>query len=185
MQKTIQSAVTLLWLLSAASLGAEETPAFPQPQKEHEWLKQFAGEWEAESEAVAGPGQPAMKCKGTMKARMLGGFWVVKELKNEAGGVTVDAVQTIGYDAKSKKYVGTWIDSVLNHLWTYTGSVDESGKILTLEAEGPNLLKEGETAKYRDTYEMKSKDHIIATSLMLGEDGKWVPFMKGNLRRVK
>ena len=95
------------------------------------------------------------------------------------------AVQTIGYDEAKKKYVGTWVDSMMNHLWRYEGSVDDSGKILTLEADGPNFMAAGKTTKFRDAYEFKSTDHIVATSSMRTDDGKWVTFMTGQVRRVK
>src|SRR5262245_61403848 len=67
----------------------------------------------------------------------------------------------------------------------YSGTVDESGRILHLEAEGPNFLEEGKIGKFRDSYEFKSKDHIVATSAMQDENGKWVTFMTGNIRRKK
>lgn len=184
--KTQRLAFSLLTILVTASrLAAQEPPQLPAPQKEHEWLQQFVGEWESESEASMGPGQPAMKCKGTTRSRMLGGFWMVSEAKAEMLGTTVNAVQTIGYDPQSEKYIGTWVDSMMNYMWRYEGTVDETGKILTLEAEGPNFMDEGKTAKFRDAYEFKSKDHIVATSSMLDEDGKWVTFMTGNVRRKK
>lgn len=46
------------------------------------------------------------------------------------------------------------------------------------------MLK-GKLTKFRDVYEFKSKDHIVATSLMLGEDGQWIQFMIGHIRRKK
>jgi hypothetical protein len=70
-------------------------------------------------------------------------------------------------------------------MWKYEGSVDPSGKILTLEAEGPNMLQPGTTAMYRDIYEIKSKDEYLQTSAMQGPDGKWITFMKGEVRRKK
>ncbi len=172
-------------LFVASPLSAQETPEFPKPQKEHDWLKQFVGEWESETEASFGPDQPKVKCKGVMSSRMLGGFWVVSESKTDMMGETMNAIQTIGYDAKSKKYVGTWVDSMFGHMWKYTGAVDDTGTVLTLEADGPNYLAAGKTTKFRDAYEFKSKDHIVATSSMLGEDGKWLTFMTGNIRRKK
>ena len=33
----------------------------PAPQKEHEWLKQLAGEWEYDCEASLEPGKPPLK----------------------------------------------------------------------------------------------------------------------------
>jgi hypothetical protein len=170
---------------AASLLAAQELPGLPQPQAEHEWLRQFVGEWETEGQALAAPGEPAMTCKGTMRSRMLGGFWVVSESQTEMTGASVKAIQTIGYDPEKKKYVGTWVDSMINHLWKYEGEVDETGKKLTLEAAGPNFLAAGKTAKFRDAYEFKSPDHIITTSQMQGDDGQWVTFMTGHARRKK
>jgi hypothetical protein len=167
------------------SASAQEVPAFPEPTQEHEWLQQFAGEWETEAEASMEPGQPPMKCKGKATSRMLGSFWVITESEGDMLGMKVQAVQTIGYDAEKKKYVGTWVDSMVNYMWDYEGSVDSTGKKLTLEAEGPNFMTGGKSTKFRDTYEFKSKDHIESTSSMLGDDGKWVTFMTGQMRRKK
>lgn len=187
MKSIVVCASLLAVLAGSSSFAAEEGPGFgfPAPQKEHEWLRQFVGEWESEAESVGLPGQPEMKCKGTMRARMLGGFWVVSDVSNEMMGTKIEAIQTIGYDAEKKKYVGTWVDSMLNHIWKYDGTVDATGKKLTLEAEGPSFVQPGKTALFRDVYEFKTKDHIVATSLMQGDDGKWTVFMTGNVRRKK
>lgn len=175
-------ALTLLVFTSAAGAQPPDSPA---PHKEHQWLYQFEGEWECASEAVAAPGQPATTVKGTLVSKKLGGYWVVNEIDNEVAGVKIQGLQTIGYDAQKKKYVGTWVDSMLAHMWKYEGSVDAAGKKLTLEAEGPNMIDPGKTAKYRDCYEFISPDEILATSEMQDADGKWVVFMKGTAKRKK
>ena len=172
-------------LMMVARLSAQELPQFPQPTKEHQLLQKFVGEWESTAEGKMGPDQPVMTCKGTATSRMLGGFWLVTENDNEMMGMKIVAVQTIGYDPAKKKYIGTWVDSMINHMWEYEGTVDAAGKKLTLEAEGPNFVAAGKTAKFRDAYEFKSPDHIEVTSSMQGEDGKWVEFMTGQLRRKK
>ena len=179
------SLFALLVLLSSSPAFAQELPKFDPPTKEHEILKNLVGEWETAAESIAAPGQPAMKCTGKIIARMLGGFWVIAEAEADMMGMKYKAVQTIGYDPKAKKYVGTWVDSMMNHMWKYEGSVDETGKILTLEAEGPNFVAGEGTAKYRDVYEFKSKDEMVTTSLMQGEDGKWTTFMSGTAKRKK
>ena len=168
-----------------AGLPAQEAPEFPKPTKEHRWLHQFVGEWESDAEASMGPGQPPMKCQGTIDAKMLGGFWLVSESKTVMMGTPIQAVQTIGYDPAKGKYIGAWVDSVTSYMWTYEGTVDRTGKTLTLEAEGPNLMLEGKLAKFRDEYEFKSKDHIVARSSMQGDDGKWMTFMTSDIRRKK
>jgi hypothetical protein len=164
---------------------AQQPPEFPQATKQHELLKKFVGEWESTAEAIPGPNMPAMTCKGRSSAKMLGGFWVVIESETEMMGMKINAMQTIGYNPDKKKYVGTWVDSMFNHKWDYMGAVDSAGKKLTFEAEGPNFLADGKTAKFRDTYEFKSADHIEATSSMQDEDGKWVQFMTAQIKRKK
>jgi hypothetical protein len=172
-------------LCATSALVAQELPEFPKPQKEHELLQKFVGEWESHSKASPGPGQPEMECSGTMKSRMLGGFWVISENEGDMAGMKFSAIQTIGYDAEKKKYVGTWVDSMMNHMWKYEGTVDASGKKLTLEAEGPDMSNPGKTAKYRDAYDFKSKDEIAISSEMQGADGKWITFMTGIAKRTK
>ena len=175
-------AALLAVFVMSSSLVAQEFE-FPKPTKEHEWLKQFIGEWETDSEATMGPDQPAMKCSGTITTTALGGFWVVSNVKMSNPLMSMDAIQTIGFDAESKKYVGSWVDSATGHLWKYEGTVDDTGKILTLEADGPNFMEPGKTGKFRDVYEFKTKDHIAVSSLMQGPDGKWISFMTGNSKR--
>lgn len=171
--------------LTVSAVAAEEAKEKPAAPTEQEWLRQLAGEWDSVGEAVAAPGMPAMECKGTMKFRMLGEHWLISDVTGDIGGTQFTAIQTVGWDAKSRKYIGTWVDSMMNHMWKYSGSVDESGKILALDAEGPDFSNPEKTAMYRDAYELKSKDHIVMTSAVQGADGKWTVFMTSNLRRKK
>lgn len=186
-RRTIAGLLTVVFAC-AAVLQAQDLKDLPKPaapEKEHQWLQQLVGEWDSESEAILGSGQPPMKCKGTESTRGLGGFWVVAEIKNTFMDMPMTGIMTIGYDPQKKKYVGTWVDSMTNHLWKYEGTVDAAGKVLTLEAEGPNPMTPRKTARFRDSIEIKSKDHKVMRSAMLGEDGKWITFMTGDYRRKK
>lgn len=153
-------------------------------QKEHLWLQRLVGEWTYEAEAVMGPGQPPTRSQGTESVRPLGGFWVVGEGQGECpGGGPAHTMLTIGYDPKTERFVGTWVGSMMAHLWVYDGSLDESGKVLTLEAEGPDFAGGGTMAKYQDITEFRSDDHRVLTSRVLGGDGHWNRFMTAHYRR--
>lgn len=167
-----------------AGLVAQDPAEFPKPQKEHEWLKQLAGDWDTTAEMKM-EGQPAMSCKGTEDARMLGGFWLVSEGEAHPMGMTIQSRMTLGYDTKAKKYVGTWIDSMTEHMWKYEGTLDETGKVLTLNTEGPNFMTDGKLTKFKDVIELKDKNTKILTSHIQLEDGSWVEFMTGTYIRKK
>jgi Protein of unknown function (DUF1579) len=177
--------LSVVLLIGMTTLVAQDGFKMPTPTKEHEWLKQFVGEWDTDMEATMAPGQPPMKCKGNMSSKAVGLFWVMNEITGDWMGTKTLGFQTIGYDPATKKYIGTWFDSMNDHLWKYSGAVDSTGKILTLDADGPSFTQPGKTCKFKDAYEFKSKDHIVATSSMLGDDGKWTVFMNGSIKRKK
>ena len=185
MRKCVISGLLVALLAATTVVQAQEGPQMPAAQKEHQWLQQFAGEWDTEAEATMEPGKPPMKCKGTESVRMIGGFWMTSETKGRFMDVPVTGVMTLGYDPEKKKYVGTFICSMTNYLWTYEGSVDATGKILTLEAEGPCPSVPGKLVRFRDVTEFKSKDHKVLTSSMQAEDGKWVTYATINCWRKK
>jgi hypothetical protein len=71
-----------------------------------------------------------------------------------------------------------------NHMWKYEGTLDDSGKVLTLMTEGPNFMNPGESAKYKEVLELKDKDTKVFTS-HVQVDGEWVKFVSVEGKRVK
>ena len=167
------------------SLRAEEMPDLPKPQKEHQWLAQLAGEWNASITAKPGPEAPEIKAEATQSAKMIGDRWLIATGDGEMMGQPMTSILTLGYDPAKEKYVGTFISSCGNELWTYEGAVSEDGKTLVLETEGPNMMSPGETSGYRETIAFKDKDHYTFTSAIEGEDGKFVEFMTAEYERKK
>jgi hypothetical protein len=176
MRKVVIPGLIVLLMAGGSVVHAQEAPQMPAPQKEHQWLQQFVGEWDTQAEGTPEPGKPPIKCKGTETARAIGGFWMISETKGKFMDTPVTGIMTLGYDAEKQKYVGTWVCSMTNFLWKYEGTVDASGKVLTLETEGPCPSAPGKLARFRDVTEFKSKDHKVLTSSMQAEDGKWVTF---------
>lgn len=171
--------------LCAATVSSAQLPEMPKPTKEHDFLKQFTGEWKVVAECAPEPGKDPVKCEGTESAKMLGGFFLVSESESDMMGMAVKSVLTIGFDPEKKKYVGTFLCSMDGTLWNYVGSVDETGKKLTLETEGPIPFTPGKRAKFREALELKDKDHKEFTSQMQGDDGKWTEIVKMTYTRKK
>lgn len=156
------------------------------PQKEHQWLQRLVGEWTFEGECSMGPDQPPMKSTGSEVVRSLGGMWTIGDGQGEMpdGGGICQSIMTLGYDPQKKRFVGSFIASVMTRLWIYDGSLDEAEKVLTLDTEGPKFTGEG-LAKYQDIIDFVSDDQRTLSSQILGDDGQWQPFMKAHYRRKK
>lgn len=157
-----------------------------KPQKEHEWLTKLVGEWTYEAECMMGPDQPPMKNQGSETVRSLGGLWIVGEGTGRMpDGQPATMLITLGYNPTIGRYVGTWVGSMMTHMWVYDGEIDATGKVLTLNAEGPSFTDPAKTAKYQDIVELKSDDHRILRSQVLADNGEWVQFMIANYRRKR
>lgn len=155
-----------------------------KPQAEHEWLQKLVGDWGYELECPSGPNQPPTMHRGVERVRSIGGLWIVAEGQGEVpGGETATTLLTLGFDPARKRYVGTWVGSMMAQLWVYEGVLDPSGTLLPLETEGPNMAAPEKRAKYKDVIEFLSTDHRTLTSHMQGEDGKWQHLMTAHYRR--
>lgn len=88
-----------------------------------------------------------------------------------------------------------WLDKLVGD-WTYEieatmepgkppQKLSATGKVLTLDTEGPDFAIEGKLVKYQDIIEFKSDDHRVLSSQTLGDDGQWRQFMTAHYRRKK
>lgn len=157
----------------------------PEPQKEHQWLNRFVGEWTVEGQASMGPDTPET-FSGTERVRSLDGLWFFFEGEGAMpGGGYATSLMTLGYDPQKKRFVGTFIGSMMTNLWVYQGTLDASEKVLTLDTEGPSMSGDGTTARYQDAIEVRSDDERVMTSRVQGSDGQWTQIMTMTVRRTK
>jgi hypothetical protein len=154
---------------------------------EHAWLRRLVGEWRHEVVAMDGAAQPAGTLGGTETVRPLGDAWVLAEGSGRMPDQTpTQTLMTLGYDPAQGCFVGTWIGSMMNHLWFYRrGMLDAQQRVLTLEADGPRFDGKPGTAQYRDVIEVVDDDERLLHGNVLGDDGQWTRFMTARYRRVR
>lgn len=153
-------------------------------QQEHKWLQQMTGNWTYESEVLPGPDKPPIKSSGTESVRAIGDFWILAEGQGTApDGKPVTMVITAGYDPDMKKFVATWVGSMMTKLWVYDCS--KEGNTLLMDAEGLSMSGDGTTTMYRDSMEIVDADNRIFRSQVRNPDGSWMQFMTMQYRRVK
>jgi len=157
-----------------------------EAHKEHRWLQRLVGDWIVEGEAIMGPGQPPQKWELPERVSSIGDVWVqCVSLGDMPGCGPSSTVMTLGYDPVRKHFVGTFVGSMMTHLWVYDGDLDASGQQLTLRADGPDCTGSGRVASYRDVITFKDDEHRTLTSYMQGENGEWSEFMSASYRRKR
>lgn len=161
----------LLGLASTSALAQEDM--MPKPGPEHARLKkQFEGEWAVQTKFMMDPSQPPMESKGQESAKMdLGGFWLLGAFKGELFGKPFEGRSTTGYSPMKKKYVMSWVDSFMPHLFTGEGDYDEAAKTYTFVAEGFDPAT-GKPAQERWVIEVKDDDTHVMKFFSKGENGR-------------
>lgn len=173
----------LLALLALPQDASQDLHPPPGPGSEHAWLAQLVGEWTCTAEASMAPDAEPMLLESTESVRSIGGLWIVAEGRASFGGQAFTSILTLGYDPAKEAFVGTWIDTMQTHMWSYRGSLDAARKVLTLDTEGPSFDDPTKMARYRDALELVGPDHKRLTSSVQGPDGEWTTFMRADFRR--
>jgi hypothetical protein len=156
------------------------------PDDNHRWLHRLVGEWKYEMDSP----EPGKKITARERVRKLGDLWVVGESEMPMpDGSPGQAIITLGYDPKKRKFVGTWVGTMMPNLWVYEGELDPAGRVLTLDCEGPRFDEKGtpsaaDTSRYRDAIELHDDGRRTLTATVLGDDGVWKTFMTANYRRT-
>jgi hypothetical protein len=162
----------------------QPVPSMPRPQAEHGWLRKLLGDWTYEVDF--GPKHEGPRSSGTEHGRAIGEFWVQLEGRGVMPGSSEPdtMIQTLGFDAAKRQFSGTWIGSMMGHLWLYEGELDAAHDRLTLTSEGPSMTEAGKMALYRDVIEFQGADQRTLTASAQQPDGTWSTFMVTTYRRT-
>lgn len=148
---------------------------------EHDWLRQLVGDWRVEM-----PGPDGVVSTGTETVRALGEAWLLLEGRGTMpDGSPAQTLMTLGYDPAQRAFVGSWIGSMMNHLWVYRGgTLDAACRLLSLPSEGPSFDDPGRLAQYRDEIEIVGAGERLLHGNLLGADGRWTRFMTARYLRA-
>ena len=116
-----------------------------------------------------------------MNGEMLGGFFVICRWTGDIYQTEYQAVQSLGYDVATKKYSGSWVDSIMSYRWQFEGDFETNSQELVFLASGPG--HDGNTTKFRERYQFKSDDAITVIAEVWQKE-KWVAFMQTHLNRM-
>ncbi len=183
-----RTCAALVWLTTAVSSASAadhgEAPKFDVGTG-HQALKHEVGTWDAEQKLFMDADSPPVVSKGVETNEMLGEFWVVGKFESEMSGQPFHGRSQVGYDPKTKKFVGTWIDSTTPVLNRLEGTME--GNTLTMYSTGidPATGKEI-TMKMVSTYPDASHKTFVAYEPIPGQKDQWRKTMEVKYtKRVK
>lgn len=150
--------------------------------EQHAWLQALVGEWRSEMPCPDGNGT----LDGTERVRLLGEAWLLLEGRGTMpDGTPTHTLMTLGYDPAQQAFVGSWIGSMMNHLWLYRGgTLDDARRLLALPSDGPAFDGSGRLVPYRDEIEVVSRDERQLHGHTQQPDGSWLRFCTTRYTRI-
>ncbi|MDQ0315940.1 DUF1579 domain-containing protein [Amorphus orientalis] len=148
---------------------------------EHKWLTQLVGDWEVTTTMPNAEPMPP----GTETVRSVGDFWVLAEGRGSMpDGSPAMTCLTLGYDPRMRHFVGTWLGSMLPHLFVYQGTLDAAANRLVLDCQGPDFSDPTRAASYREVVTIVDDTRRTFVSYLESPEGDWVEIMHADYRRV-
>ena len=100
------------------------------------FFKQLVGNWKTESKFWMDPSQPPMTTLGKATSQLImGGRFLQSEFTGDFMGMPFQGLGIDGYDRVQEKFVSVWMDNMGTMIMKMEGSLDDSGKILTMTSE--------------------------------------------------
>jgi len=176
------SLVSLALLLALTTSGV--ALAQGRPTAEHRALASEAGVWDADSKFWMAPGANPLESKAVETNTMMGPFWLVSEYKSDLGGMAFQGRGQMGYDPASKKYIGTWVDTMSPYLSVMEGS--KEGNVLTMMSKGRDpQTGEENISKMVSTYVDDDHKTFEMFGPVDGKEGEWWKMMEITYTRKK
>ena len=155
------------------------------PNENHEFLKNFAGQWDVTTTAWMQPGAEPVIAQNRAKSEVIfGGRFLKVDLKGTLFGQPFEGIQVVGYDNLQKKYVSFWIDSSNTGFYLTEGSRDE-GKNKIIETGLWQDPMGGEDMRVRTTTTLVSKNEYVLEMIMILPDGTEFKSMENRSKRKK
>lgn len=151
----------------------------------HEFLKNFEGEWDVTTTAWMEPGAEPSVTQNSAKAKMiLDGRFLMVSFKGTMFGQPFEGIQIVGYDNLQKKFVSFWIDSSSTGFYLTKGTRDEEKNVITEMGLWPDPMSR-EDMKVRTTTTLISKDEYVYEMHMMLPDGSEFKSMENRSTRKK
>lgn len=153
------------------------------PGKMHEWIARSAGTWDCTLKMMM-PDQPVQESKGTMTTKMIfGGRYAHSMFTCDFMGMPFEGTGTLGYNNTTGRFECTWADNVSTATTFMTGTLDASGKVLTLTGECTDPMTR-KPCTMRQVTTLRGDDEMVE-EFYKTIDGKETKVVETTYRRAK
>jgi hypothetical protein len=155
------------------------------PGDAHKNLEPMVGTFDAKVKMWMDPSKPPEETVGKAENRwVLGNRYVQESFEGTAMGQPFSGMGFMGYDNITKKYTGTWVDSMSTATMNSTGKADATGKVLTLTAMMNDPVT-GKLCKITEKVTVADNDHHMLEMWGPDPSGKNYKMMEINYTRKK
>jgi hypothetical protein len=129
------------------------------PGEAHKKLEPMVGTFDTKAKMWMDPSKPAEESSGKTESKwVLGNRFVQENYEGTFMGQPFSGMGYWGYDNVTKKYTGTWMDSMGTAMMNSTGKVDASGKVMTYTAMMNDPMT-GKLCKITEKVTVADNDH--------------------------
>jgi hypothetical protein len=154
------------------------------PGEMHKKLDAFAGTWDTKVTMWMMPGAPPSTSTGTSKnSWIFGGRYLEQRFEGSFMEQKFSGVGYTGYDNVTKKWWGTWMDSMSTGIMVSEGKM-EGDNAWAFEARSADPMT-GQMMDVKEKITIKDKDHHTMEMWMPGPDGKLFLCMQIDYARAK
>ena len=155
------------------------------PGEAHKKLEAVVGTFDTKVKTWMDPSKPPEESTGTSENTwVLGNRYVQMKYQGTMMGQPFTGMGYQGYDNVTKKYVGTWMDSMSTGIMRTTGQADKSGKTMTMTGSAADPVT-GKMVNLTEKITVKDNDHHSFEMWAPGPDGKPVKMMEIEYTRKK
>ena len=129
MRMSLRSAILAAAVCLASGAPAQPTrdAALLGPMAQR--LNNLVGTWQVKAQIQFTPSAAPVTIEAVAENRLVGGRWLISELRSRDGMNGFHGIGVNGYDPAAGKYVGYWIDSTRSLLIPVEGAYDESARL--------------------------------------------------------
>jgi hypothetical protein len=148
-----------------------------------ELLKKDVGTWDCVVKFYTDPSADPMTSKAVETNTMVGDYWVIGDFKGEIAGAPFHGSSQMGYDTATKKFLGTWVDSMSPMPTRMEGTWDEKTKTMTFL--GTSKDPTGAENKSKIVVVYQDAEHHTMSMYMHGGGADWTKTMEVAYTRKK